>query len=309
MITLWKQNGKGLVRTAILESGCWIHVTTPTPIELETLTREYGIQPDVIADILDIDERSRTEREEGYTLFIVRVPVYEEGREVPYYTVPLGIIERPDIIITICMRENPVVDDLLENRVRNLELFNKRTFLLHVLMRSAYYYLRYLKEINRHTTKIERELQKSVKNNELIRLLELEKSLVFFTTSLKSNELLMMKLGKTGFGSLTELEADLLEDVLTENKQAIEMANIYSNILSGLMDAFASVISNNLNVVMKRLTSISILLMIPTLFASFYGMNVHLPLQNSPLAFLGLVMGSIVVSTTAALLFMRKKLF
>ena len=241
----------------------------------------------------------------------VRIPVYEAEKEVPYFTVPLGIIILKDLIITVCMKDNPIIQDLMENRIRNFELYNKKMFILHVLLRSANYYLRFLKEINRQTNMIERDLQKSVKNNELIRLLEIEKSLVFFTTSIRSNELLMAKLQKTNFFdlALSESESDLLEDVLTENKQAIEMANIYSNILSGMMDAFALVISNNLNVVMKRLTSISIILMIPTLLASLYGMNVDLPFQGSPFAFLGIAFASIILSVSGVIFFMRKKFF
>ena len=170
------------------------------------------------------------------------------------------------------------------------------------------YYLKYLKETNRQSSAIEKDLQKSVRNNELIRLLTIEKSLVYFTTSLRANGLLIDKLQKRNVFRQTEDITDLLEDVITENQQAIEMANVYSNILSGMMDAFASVISNNLNVVMKRLTMISIILMIPTLFASIYGMNIDLPWQNSPLAFTGIIGVSIVAAGLGILLFTRSSM-
>ena len=309
MITLWKQNGKGLVKAAVLEPDSWVHVTDPTPDEIQRLVREFQIQPEVISDILDPNERSRSEREDDYTLIIVRVPVYEPGKQIPYSTIPLGIILSDELIITVCMKEIPLIQDLMENRIRNFHLFNKRTFVLQIFLRSAVYFLRYLKEINQQTSQIELDLQKSVRNNELIRLLEIEKSLVYFTTSLKGNALLLEKLSRMNFIGRDETETDLLEDALTENRQAIEMTNIYSNILSGMMDAFASVISNNLNVVMKRLTSISIILMIPTLLASIYGMNIPLPFQHSPFAFAGILASSAVLALIGAMLFLRKRLF
>ncbi len=309
MITMWKQNGKGLVRTSILERNCWIQVTSPTPLEIETIEREYNIEPDVITDILDLDERSRSERGDDYLLLIVRVPIHDPSAEVPYQTMPLGIILVSDLIITISLREAEVLKDFTENRIRNIDIRNRPSFIMNMFLRLAVHFLRHLKDINRQSSGVEFELQRSIRNTELVRLLSLEKSLVFFTTSLKSNELLIEKVQKTGLVRLSEDEMDLLEDVMTENKQAIEMANIYSNILSGMMDAFASVISNNLNVVMKRLTTISIVLMIPTLIASIYGMNVALPFQHSPLAFTGIVIVSVVASGIGSLFFMRKKFF
>jgi magnesium transporter len=309
MITMWKQDGKGLVRTGILERNCWIQVTAPTPLEIETIQRDYKIETDVITDILDMDERSRSERGDDYLLLIVRVPVHDPEAEVPYQTMPLGILLVADLIITISVREAEVLKDFTESRIRNVDIRNRQSFIMFIFLRLAVHFLRYLKEINRQSTGVEVELQRSIRNNELIRLLTLEKSLVFFTTSLKSNELLIEKVQKTGLVRLSEDEMDLLEDVMTENKQAIEMANIYSNILSGMMDAFASVISNNLNVVMKRLTTISIVLMIPTLIASVYGMNVAIPFQHSPLAFLGIAVVSVVASAVGSFFFVRNKLF
>ncbi|HUX11538.1 MAG TPA: magnesium transporter CorA family protein [Spirochaetia bacterium] len=309
MITMWKQDGKGLVRTGILERNCWIQVTAPTPLEIETIQREYHIEPDVITDILDMDERSRSERGDDYLLLIVRVPIHDASAEVPYQTMPLGIILVSDLIITISVREADVLRDFTQNRIRNIDVRNRPSFIMNMFLRLAVHFLGHLKDINRQSGSVEFELQKSIRNNELIRLLSLEKSLVFFTTSLKSNELLIEKVQKTGLVRLSEDEMDLLEDVMTENKQAIEMANIYSNILSGMMDAFASVISNNLNVVMKRLTTISIVLMIPTLIASVYGMNVGLPFQHSPFAFLGVMILSVAASAFGTWFFVRKKFF
>ncbi len=311
MIKIWKQKeaGNGIVHSAILERNCWLQVVNPTPLEIESLQREYRIAPDVINDILDVDERSRYEREDDQFLIIFRAPLHLPGEEVPYQTIPLGIILMPGVTITISLKELDFLSEFTENRVRGLALEDQNAFVLHLFQRAATRYLRYLKEINRQSTGVERDLQKSIKNNELVHLLRLEKSLVFFTTSLKSNELLFDKLLKTRFKNLTEKQEDLLDDVLTESKQAVETANIYSNILSGMMDAFASVISNNLNTVLKRLTVISIVLMIPTLYASLYGMNVPLPLQHTPWAFPGIVAVSLLSSILGGLFISRNRSF
>ena len=287
----------------------WINLVSPTPEELAKIAARYNIYPDSLNDILDIDELARVEREDEYLLIIMRVPLYNPEQEILYHTAPMGIVFAGDTVITISARENEVIRDLSQNRVRNFALTTRGSFLVHVFMRSAAYYLRYLKEINRNTSSIEKDLQRSVKNHELILLLTIEKSLVFFTTSLKSNELLMEKLHKPAFFTFSEEELDLWEDCLTDNKQAIEMSNIYSNILSGMMDAFASVISNNLNVVMKRLTVINLILMVPTLVASVYGMNVGLPFQSSPFAFLAILGGSLGISLLGTLFLKRAKFY
>jgi len=267
------------------EKYCWIDVKDAPRAELDALADQYGINPEHIADILDIDELARIEKEDEYTLLIVRLPVYDARFEVAYYTAPLGILLFPDRIITICHSDNEVMEDLRGGRVKGLDLRNKSAFVLHLLGRAAVVYLRHLKDINRQTAAIEHDLQRSVKNNELTQLLSLEKSLVFFTTSLKSNEILLEKLQASRTMRFKEDETELLEDVLTDNKQAIEMANIYSDILAGMMDAFASVISNNLNIVMKRLTSISVILMLSNLIVSTFSMNVETPFTGVQHAF------------------------
>jgi len=317
MITILKQVGREIRQTAILEPNGWVHVTAPTELEIRSLQQEYGVPLDLIQDILDPDEQSRSEKDDGYHLVIVRVPVgpgpgvasspEPPNEYIPYVTMPLGILLLPEVVITVCARESELFRDLRENRVKNLSMGNRPGFVLKILQRTAFLFLRYLKDLNRRSSALEKELQRSVKNNELVRLLNLEKSLVYFTTSLKSNELLVEKLQKSLLAKLDETGTDLLEDVLIESRQAIEMANIYSNILSGMMDAFASVISNNLNVVMKRLTSISLILMVPTLIASLYGMNVALPFQSSWWAFLGIVAVSGVLSVVSVFVFLGKR--
>jgi len=194
MISIWKENGSGgLVQTAILEHTCWIQVVAPSAMEIETLHREYHIHPDIISDILDIDERSRCEREEDYTLIIARVPVPAPDKAVPYHTIPLGIILVRDLIITIALAETELLKELSENRVKNVSLAAPKTFVLRLMQRSTMHYLRYLKEINRKTAAIEEDLHRSIKNVELVRLLAMEKSLVYFTTSIRSNDLLLEK--------------------------------------------------------------------------------------------------------------------
>jgi magnesium transporter len=261
--------------------GCWIDTRNAMKEDLDRLEQEFGIAEELLADIMDADEQSRIEKEDEYTAIIVRIPVFDETDEVSFFTVPLGIILFSDKIVTVCQKSSDALDDVIRNRVRGLSIRNKSAFVLNLLGRAALTYLKYLKELNKRTNSIKQELQRSIRNNELIQLLSIQKSLVFFTTSITANELVLEKLQKSPFFHFKDNEQDLLEDVLTDNKQAIEMANIYSSILTGTMDAFASVISNNQNIVMKRLTIVSIVLMLPTLIYSFFGMNVEFPFPHS----------------------------
>jgi len=308
MIKYWKQTPQGYTPIESYEPHCWINVTAPSPDEIAKLCREYEIPTEVISDILDPDERSRVEKEDDWLLAIVRIPIHDREDEVPYGTIPLGIILVKKAIITVSLKEGALQKEFLDNRVRNLQLTDKAAFILQVFMRSAILYLQYLKEINRETADLERNLQKAIKNTELIKLLLLEKSLVLFITSLKSNELTLERIQRGNLLRMDEDDRDLLEDGIIENRQAIETANIYSNILSGMMDAFASIISNNVNIIMKKLTSLSIVLMIPTLIASLFGMNVHVPLQSSPWAFASIALGSCLLSLLLALAFVRRKM-
>jgi magnesium transporter len=287
----------------------WTNLVGPTVAELREIEEKYNIFPDTLSDLLDTDELSRVEKEDNYILVIMRVPLHRPEDEIPYTTVPMGIVFTGNTVITISAVENEIIKDLSENKVRGFTLVSRSSFLLHLFMRAAVYYLRYLKEINRHTASIQKELQRSVENNELIELLSYEKALVFFTTSLKSNELLIDKIHRPLFFSFTEEEQDLYEDCVTETRQAIEMSNIYSNILSGMMDAFASVISNNLNVVMKRLTVINLILMVPTLIASVFGMNIDIPFQHANWAFAAVIGLSVGLSFFGTIFLRRLKFY
>lgn len=273
MITIRTQGTKGLVQSDKVAKDCWVDVRNATKEDLSILEKDYKILGDHLMDIMDIDEQSRVEKEDDYTIFIIRVPIFNEHHEIPHFTVPVGIILFSDMIVTVCQTDCEVIEDLLNGKSKGFSSQNRSASLLHFFGRSAIIYLRFLKDINRKTAAIEKDLMASVKNNELIQLLALEKSLVYFTTSLKSNEILLEKLQNSKLLRFKEDETELLEDVLNDNKQAIEMANIYSDILSGMMDAFASVISNNLNVVMRRLTTISVIFMPLNLLAGMGGMS------------------------------------
>ncbi len=307
MIIIRQHGERGLIETKNVVPNCWIDARDVNKDDLARLETEFGISGELLTDFMDADEQARIEKEDNYTALILRLPVYDQNYEISHFTVPLGIVLFADKIVTICQKNSEGLEDLSQNRVRDLSIINKSAFVLNLLGRAALVYLRALKDLNKRTTIIERELRKSVKNIELIQLLSIQKSLVYFTTSLKTNELLLEKLQKTPLFRFREEEKDLLEDVVTENKQAIEMANIYSSILTGTMDAFASVISNNLNIVMKRLTIISIVLMIPTLIVSIYGMNVALPFQTEPLAFFGIIGACLTTGGLGALLLRDKR--
>jgi len=308
-ILRWSENR--FIPTDKIERHCLINVTSPEESELEKLSGEMLIPYDFLTDPLDIDERARIEAEDGVLLIVLRLPKYDEtNSEIPFTTIPAGIIlTKEDTIVTISSSDITDILDLCNGKTKGIIAGKRSSIILQIFLKTALLYLKHLKEINRRTGEIEGELHKSLKNEQLIKLLNVEKSLVFFTTSLKSNELMMERLLKTELLKLTIDDKDKLEDVIIDNKQAIEMANIYSNILSGMMDAFASVISNNLNVVMKILTLITVILMIPTLTASIYGMNIELPFQHLPHAFFIVTGISIILSLISVLVFIKNRWF
>ncbi len=266
--------------------GVWVHLVNPTRDELERVCGETGAQLDLLQAALDEEETPRLDREDEQTLIIVDIPVVEpEGTSFIYNTLPLGIVLLEQMVVTICLEESTIIDDFIENRVRGFDTSKKTRFVLQLLYKTSSKYLQYLRQVDKASTQVEAALHKSLKNRELIQMLKLEKSLVFFSTSLKANEIVMEKLLKTNFIKRYPDDEDLLEDVIIENKQAIEMATIYRDILSGTMDAFASVISNNLNIVMKFLASMTIILAVPALIAALWGMNVPVPFERSPAGF------------------------
>ncbi len=276
--------------TTTVPSYTWVDARDINRDDISRLEEEYSISSELLADIMDQDEQARIEKEDDYTVLIVRLPAFaDDCHGINQYTVPLGIVLFADKVITICQSDSVVLEDFSRNRFRQYPVETKEGFVISIMGRSAMVYIRLLKYMNRQKSLVEEQLHRSIMNYELIQLLQIQKTLVYFTTSLTTNEVLLEKLQKTPYFQLhSEDEKDFLEDVITDNKQAIAMANIYSDILTGTMDAFASVISNNMNVIMKRLTIISISLMFPTFITSFYGMNVNLPFSNSPFMWLWL---------------------
>ena len=275
MMTIHKTVAGRMTALDAIEEGCWINLTNPNEEELNHVITTLNVESDFLRAALDEEETSRIDTEEGQTLIIIDTPAVEKSdAAVVYSTNPLGIIVTESNIITVTLRESSVIRDFQDGLVKGVSTVKKTSFILHILLRVAKRFLQYLKQIDKIYNHMERQLYKSQRKKELIQLLDLEKSLVYFNTSLKANEVTLEKILRGRIVTLYEEDQDLLEDVLIEVRQAIEMANIYSSIISGMMDAFASVISNNLNVIMKVLTSITILLTIPNIIFSFYGMNV-----------------------------------
>ena len=309
MLSIFKTINDKAVQHDKLEKGVWINLANPTDDEINKVSKETGIQYDFLKYSLDDEERPRVEIDEGQILIIINVPIFISN-EAFYDTIPLGIILTDDYFVTVCLENLTILEDFYNNgKIKGMATFKKTRFLFLILYKVATLYLRYLRVINRKSEDIELELHKSMKNKELISLLNLEKSLVYFSTSLRSNQIVMEKLLKSNSIEKYNEDKDLLEDVLIENQQAIDMANIYANILSGTMDAFASIISNNLNIVLKFLATITIILALPTMVASFFGMNVALPFQNSSYGFLIVLIISIFLSVVGTLFLVKKKMF
>ncbi len=311
MKQIYKTMDTGLDKIDVFEDGAWINLVNPTPQEVNDVAEEFDIEVNHILSALDEEERARIEVDDNCTVIIVDVPIKEsEAGMGDYATIPLTIILGDKYIITACLRNIRLLEDFSTGKVRGFFTYKKTRFILQLLYKNASYYLHYLRNIDRMSHRIEQQLHKYMRNKELIQFLDLQKSLVYFTTSLRSNEIVLEKMMRMDNVRQYPEDEDLLEDVIIENKQAMEMANIYSNILRGTMDAFSSVISNNLNLVMKKLTSITIVLSVPTMVASFWGMNVIVPFQEgNQYAFLWIVGFSVLVTVLLTLFMMRKKLF
>lgn len=286
MISIYKSlENKELQEIEHIENGCWINMVAPSEEEMALVSKKTGAPVEFLKAALDEEETSRIELEENI-LIVVDIPFTDmEYNSLTYDTYPLAIIHTQNEIITVCLKNSRVLQDFAEKKVSSFYTFKRSRFILQILYRIANYYLIYLRQIDKKSVLVEKKLHKSMKNKELIQLLALEKSLVYFSTSLKANEITLEKMLKLSIMQKYEEDKDVLEDVIVENKQAIEMCNIYSNILSGTMDAFASVISNNLNIVMKFLAAITIVMSIPNMISGLFGMNVNVPFSNSPHAF------------------------
>ena len=301
------------VETTEFEKGTWINMVAPSDEEIKKVCSKLKIQEDFIRDSLDFEERARIDYEEDddTTLFIIDIPIIDkENDEEVRSTMPLGmIVVRDDFFITVSLKQNRIISELEKSKNRNTIVTYKKTrSILQIFYKTAEIYLLELKKLDRDKERAEKELNNSMKNRELLKMLALEKSLVYFTTSLKSNEVVMEKTLRGKVIKLYEEDEDLLEDAIIENKQAIEMAKIYSDILSGTMDAYASIISNNLNIVMKVLTVITIILSVPTIIASFWGMNVAVPLGNNPFGFYIIAAVTILITSISFIIFKKRNL-
>lgn len=281
----------------------------PDSSDFKFLTETLKVPESFLNDIADTDERPRTETEGNWLLTILRIPVQNTQSSLPYITVPIGIITNNEIIVSVCYHQTDMIPDFIEHtRRKGIEVRNKLDLIFRLIYSSAVWFLKYLKQINIDITAAEKELERSIRNEDLLRLMKLQKTLVYFNTSIRGNEVMIGKL-KTIFQDTDFLDEELVEDVIIELKQAFNTVNIYSDILTGTMDAFASIISNNVNAIMKRMTSLSITLMIPTLIASFYGMNVDIHLEEMPHAFMLIILISVLLSALSFVIFRKIKWF
>ncbi|MBR5165428.1 MAG: magnesium transporter CorA family protein [Ruminococcus sp.] len=281
MINYYTSDNGRLDPIDALESGCWVSVIDPTPQEIKTLIDDFGLDSGFVKSSLDEEESSRIEREDDQTLIIIDTPVAstEDDETKVFYTMPIGIIITEENVFTISLHATQIIDEAVRGTIRNLRPTFKTRFVLQLLLRIAALFLYYLKQIDKLSSAAEQQLHDAMKNELLMQLLALEKSLVYFSTSLKANEATIEKIFRGRVIKLYDEDQDLLEDVLIEMKQAIEMSSIYTGILSSMMDGFSSVISNNLNIVMWRLTIVTILMEIPNIIFALYGINtVDLPL-------------------------------
>ncbi len=297
-----------------LYPGSWINMINPDNEELEKVSKWIGWDVEALKSSLDIDERSRIEHEDNNFMVIVNLPLLDD--EGQFDTIPCSMIFAPKSFVTLCSKENRILGAFTKSTAKTFNTQERTRLMLDILFKATQFFQRYLKIINRKTESIEYNLRNTTNNKELFQLMEIQKSLVYFTTALRDNQLVLQKLLRmvrvksiSAVADFSEDDIDLLEDVLIENKQAIEMVDMHRTILESMMDGFASVINNNVNQVMKFLAAITIILSIPTMLASFWGMNVGLPLTESPLGFWYVVAASAVLTIFVILFFRKKKMF
>jgi len=310
MFTTYQWVDGALKEVSTPTGACWINLADPSTDEISKVQELTNIPREFLTDPLDKDERPRLEIEDEFTLLVVHVPFHEPHENlIPFQTIPLGIVLTKNSVVTICNRQTPVTSTYLDQIRRVCPPEDLFRFAFQILWHSAILYLRYLRDIRQRADMVEQNLHESVSTESLMGLLNIQKSLVYFTTSLKANDILIGRLEHTRQLDIPDKDLDVLEDVAIEYRQALEMATIHSNILTGTLDTFASIISNNLNNVMKHLTSITVVLMLPTLVASIYGMNVTLPLGGNPHAF-GILMGlSLLLSIVVVIVLARRRFF
>lgn len=308
MKTYWR-NGKGLVSCAQWEPECWVNVENPTNEDKEFLINELDVPEAFYNDIEDVDERPRIEFEDNWFFILLRLPYQNVDERIPYSAVPLGIIFKDDVFVTVCFYKTNVLSDFIQFSVRkNINFSDYFDLVFRLMLSSSVWFLKYLKRINISISAAEHQMEQSVKNKDLQSLLKIEKSLVYFTTSLKGNDILLHRITNLRNYKNT-FDEDLVEDVEIELRQAMETTNVYSNILNSMTDTYESVISNNMNIVMKQLTLISLILMLPTLVASLFGMNVPNGFEANPNGFWIILAISLLFSVLGIIYFVRKRWF
>lgn len=287
---------------------CWINIEFPDEDDLHFLTEELGVPSEFLADIADVDERPRTEKEDDWQLTILRIPLESNIQGLPYMTVPVGVITGKETTITVCYRKSQLIPDFISHiRRKSISITSQADFITRMIYSSAVWFLKYLKLIYLEINRAEKELEESVRNEDLMRIMRLQKSLVYFSTSIRGNEAMLGRLRTATRAG--EIDPDLVEDVSIELRQAYNTINIYTDICNSTMDALGSIISNNVNTIMKRMTSLQIVLTIPTMIASFYGMNVDVYIARWHYSFIAIMIISVIISAIAFGLFKRIKWF
>lgn len=310
MVDIYKTDNKILSKLDNIEEGCWINMVDPTSSELALVSGYFDIDADDLATALDEEESSRISLEDGYTLILVDIPTPEVRHEKKMYTtIPLGIILKNDAIITICREETPVLTYFVRNKLKEFSTKKKMRFIYEMMFRSAMLYQAYLRGIDKKRTEIEERVGDDTHDTDIIELHELESTLVYFATSLRSNSIVLERLRRYKRLEQYPEDMELLEDVTVEYQQAIEMTSIYRDIIDGTRELLSSVINNRLNNVMKILTSITIVMAIPTIISGIYGMNVDgkwMPLSTTPYGFY-IIVGIILLICVGVLWFLKKK--
>lgn len=309
MVRIFKTSNDGtLERLKKVEPNTWIDLVEPSELEIKDIVEQTGIPANLIIKLLDTDETARIEKEDDATLIVIDVPYIEDKKtKNKYTTLPLGIITYKQYIVTISVKETEVINDIMDNRVKYVVTGKKSRFIIQILHRVASLYIKYLKIINEEIEKKEKIIMKSTSNKELVQLMNIQKSLVFFVTSLKSNDIILDKLEKGSLVEFFEEDLDILEDAIIENKQGIETAIIYRDIVASMSETFTGIISNNLNEIMKFLAGITIVFSVPTMISSFMGMNVPLgELQTNENAFMFILSISFILSILIAYVLKKK---
>lgn len=310
MITIYKKNENELKEIERFEKDTWINIANPNKEEVEDIIKRFNLPEDFITDSIDTDEKSRVDSEDGNILVILRIPTPDINEvETPFNTASFGIVLLKDHCITVYRNEKfNILSDLFNRKIRNADILEDRIkFLLRMFHKTAVLYLKYLKEIKIEIEKVEKEFKDKANNESLTKLLNLEKSIIYFKTGLKSNEVVMNKFKKYKLIQKDDVNDDLLDEALIENEQAIELSNIYSKVLDDLKNYFFSVISNNLNKRVSNLTVITAALTVPMVMTGFYGMNINLPLQSSPYTYLLVISVSIITIAISMIIIFRNK--